>query len=130
MYAQGNVNTRSGPSQDFEKVGGLSVNQEVKVTGKSKETGWYEIEVNGSKQYVSDKFLADSKITVTTSNTENAGNTGNTNSNPVSNDVLPGENTNWSGGDGDAASIFNSLPSVGSAPGSGDYSGGAGIHAE
>lgn len=89
MYAQGNVNTRSGPSQDFEKIGGLAVNQEVKVTGQSKETGWYEIEVNGSKQYVSNKFLADSKITVTTSanssgSAENTQNTGDSGSNGVS----------------------------------------------
>ena len=89
MYAQGNVNTRSGPSQEFEKVGGLAVNQEVKVTGQSKETGWYEIEVEGSKQYVSNKFLADSKITVTTSanssnSTENTENTGNSGSNGIS----------------------------------------------
>lgn len=128
MYAQGNVNTRSGPSQDFEKIGGLAVNQEVKVTGQSKETGWYEIEVNGSKQYVSNKFLADSKITVTT-NTDNTTNTGNVDSNTGSNDILPGGNDNWSGSDGDAASFFNSLPSVGSAP-SGHHAGGEGIHAE
>lgn len=128
MYAQGNVNTRSGPSQDFEKIGGLAVNQEVKVTGQSKETGWYEIEVNGSKQYVSNKFLADSKITVTT-NTDNTTNTGNVDSNTGSNDILPGGNDNWSGSDGDAASFFNSLPSVGSAP-SGHAVEGEGIHAE
>ncbi len=128
MYAQGNVNTRSGPSQDFEKIGGLAVNQEVKVTGQSKETGWYEIEVNGSKQYVSNKFLADSKITVTTSanssgSAENTQNTGNSGSNGVS---------------ASDQAILDSLGATQSTGGwgntinwgSGDYSSGEGIHAE
>lgn len=121
MYAQGNVNTRSGPSQEFEKVGGLAVNQEVKVTGQSKETGWYEIEVEGSKQYVSNKFLADSKITVTT-NTDNTNNTGSTEGSTV----LPGGNDNWSGSDGDAASFFQNAQTI-------DWGSGTvnqGVHAE
>lgn len=128
MYAQGNVNTRSGPSQDFEKIGGLAVNQEVKVTGQSKETGWYEIEVNGSKQYVSNKFLADSKITVTTS-ANSSGSTENT------------QNTGDSGSNGVSASDQAILDSLGATQstggwgntinwGSGDYSSGEGIHAE
>lgn len=62
MYATGNINTRSGPSVDFKKVGGLTVNQEVKVTGQSKTTSWYEIEVNGEKQYVSHTLLSDTKV--------------------------------------------------------------------
>lgn len=62
MYATGNINTRSGPSVDFTKVGGLTVNQEVKVTGQSKTTGWYEIEVDGEKQYVSHTLLSDTKV--------------------------------------------------------------------
>lgn len=64
MYATGNINTRSGPSVDFTKVGGLTVNQEVKVTGQSKTTSWYEIEVNGEKQYVSHTLLSDTKVQV------------------------------------------------------------------
>lgn len=71
MYAKGSVNTRSGPSTDYEKLGGLTTNQEVHVTGQSKETGWYEIEINGSKQYVSDKYLSDTKMQVTKPSTTN-----------------------------------------------------------
>lgn len=79
MYATGNINTRSGPSVDFKKVGGLTVNQEVKVTGQSKTTNWYEIEVNGAKQYVSDKLLSDNKVEVSkpSSNNNGGGNGGN-----------------------------------------------------
>lgn len=90
MYAKGSVNTRSGPSTDYEKLGGLTTNQEVHVTGQSKETGWYEIEINGSKQYVSNQFLSDTKTQVTqasNSNSEqqsNQGTTQNNNSNNTS----------------------------------------------
>ena len=90
MYAKGSVNTRSGPSTDYEKLGGLTTNQEVHVTGQSKETGWYEIEINGSKQYVSNQFLSDTKTQVTqasNSNSEQQSNQGtaqNNNSNNTS----------------------------------------------
>lgn len=63
------------------------------------------------------------------SGNESSSFTGNVDSNTGSNDILPGGNDNWSGSDGDAASFFNSLPSVGSAP-SGHHAGGEGIHAE
>lgn len=80
MYATGNINTRSGPSVDFTKVGGLTVNQEVKVTGQSKTTGWYEIEVDGAKQYVSDKLLSDNKVEVSKPSSNNNGGGGSTSS--------------------------------------------------
>lgn len=73
MYAKGSVNTRSGPSTDYEKLGGLTTNQEVHVTGQSKETRWYEIEINGSKQYVSNQFLSDTKTQVTQASNSNSG---------------------------------------------------------
>jgi hypothetical protein len=60
-YATQACNIRKGPSTDYEKTGGLAYSQKVNVTGKSKTTGWYEIEVNGKKQYVSNKFLSKSK---------------------------------------------------------------------
>lgn len=78
MYATGNINTRSGPSVDFTKVGGLTVNQEVKVTGQSKTTGWYEIEVDGAKQYVSDKLLSDNKVQESKPNSNGNGGGGST----------------------------------------------------
>lgn len=78
MYATGNINTRSGPSVDFTKVGGLTVNQEVHVTGQSKTTGWYEIEVDGAKQYVSDKLLSDNKVEVSKPSSNGGGGGSNT----------------------------------------------------
>lgn len=63
-YAQQTVNVRSGPSTDFDKVGSLSTNQEVTVTGTCNETGWYRIVLDGSEAFVSNKYLGDSKVEV------------------------------------------------------------------
>ncbi len=79
-YVQQNCNTRKGPSTDYEKAGGLTYKQEVQVTGRSKTTGWYEININGEKQYVSDKFLTTEKPqdkAATTNTTQPSNNTGN-----------------------------------------------------
>lgn len=63
MYSKGDVNVRKGPSTDYEKIGALTLNQEVKITGQSKSTGWYRIEFNGGEGYVSQNYLSNSKIT-------------------------------------------------------------------
>ena len=64
MYAQSAVNTRSGPSTDYEKVGGLTTNQEVHVIGQSNLTKWFQIDVEGEKQFVSNNYLADAKVEI------------------------------------------------------------------
>ncbi len=63
-YAKSTVNVRSLPNTDGEKLGGLSTNDEVKVTGKCTETGWYRIEYADSIAYVSDEYLVDEKVEV------------------------------------------------------------------
>lgn len=60
MYASGSVNVRSGPSKDFDKVGGLARAQEVSATGQA-STGWYEIVYHEGKAYVSDSYLQSEK---------------------------------------------------------------------
>lgn len=80
-YAKQSVNVRKGPSSDYEKLGGLSTNQKVTVTGQA-DSGWYRIEYNGAEGYVSDKYLSDQKVTASASGTNtntaaNAGSTGN-----------------------------------------------------
>ena len=62
MYSTGDVNVRKGPSSDYEKVGQLTLNQEVKVTGQSKSTGWYRIEFNGTEAFVSSSLLSTTKL--------------------------------------------------------------------
>lgn len=74
-YAKETVNVRSLPNSDSDKLGGLNQNDEVKVTGKCIETGWYRIEYSDSVAYVSDEYLVDSKIeTKPASSSNNSGN--------------------------------------------------------
>jgi len=64
LYATQSVNLRNLPDTSGEKLGSLVLNQEVSVTGKCVETGWYRINYNGGEAYVSNKYLSDSKIEV------------------------------------------------------------------
>lgn len=87
MYAQRSVNVRKGPGTDYERVGSLTTNQEVAITGKA-STGWYEISYNGEVAYVSNKYLGNERVVVqttpmtpttpTTPNTTTEGTTGTT----------------------------------------------------
>lgn len=61
MYATTSVNVRNLPSADGDKLGALYYNQEVIVTGKCNETGWYRIEYNSGNAYVSDSYVSDTK---------------------------------------------------------------------
>lgn len=65
-YAKKSVNVRSLPSTDGEKVGSLSMNKEVKVTGQCNETNWYRIEFEGAVAYVSNNYLINEKIVIAT----------------------------------------------------------------
>lgn len=76
LFAQRSVNVRSGPGTDYEKLGTLSTNQEVTVTGRDNESGWYQIEYNGSTAFVSDSYLGEGKVVVSAP-VSNTGNTGN-----------------------------------------------------
>lgn len=64
MYATSAVNTRSGPSTEYERVGGLTTNEEVHVIGQSNLTSWFQIDVDGVTQFVSNNYLADAKVEV------------------------------------------------------------------
>ncbi len=86
MYAQSSVNVRDLPDTNGNKVGGLSTNQEVSVTGQCNETGWYRINYNGGTAYVSDSYLGDSKVEITSTNTGNSSNSGSTQATTPSND--------------------------------------------
>lgn len=62
MYAKSTVNVRSLPSTSGSKLGSLSKNQEVAVTGQCNETGWYRISYNNAEGFVSNKYLADEPV--------------------------------------------------------------------
>lgn len=65
MYAKSTVNVRSLPSTSGSKLGSLSKNQEVAVTGQCNETGWYRISYNSGEGFVSNKYLADEPVAKT-----------------------------------------------------------------
>lgn len=65
MYAQSNVNIRSIPSTDGEKLGTLSINQEVVALGEA-ENDWQKIRYNDGVAYVSAKYLGKEKVKVQT----------------------------------------------------------------
>lgn len=76
MYAKSSVNVRDLPNTDGKKVGKLSMNQEVTVTGKCVETGWYRLELDEKAVYVSDSYIVPEKVpTGTTGSSQNAANT-------------------------------------------------------
>lgn len=83
MYAQKTVNVRSLPNTDGEKLGSLSTNDEVKVTGQCAETSWYRIEYSGGVAYVSNSYLGNDKVVVKQPKTEQTNNASTTNSNVV-----------------------------------------------
>ena len=62
MYAKSTVNVRSLPSTSGSRLGSLSKNQEVAVTGQCNETGWYRINYNNGEGFVSNKYLADEPV--------------------------------------------------------------------
>ena len=76
MYARAAVNVRNQPSTDGEKVGQLTQGQEVTVTGQCSETGWYQIELNGGKAFVSNNYIVAEKPAAATQTNQTAGNQG------------------------------------------------------
>ena len=80
MYAKSAVNVRDLPSTDGKKIGSLKASQEITVTGKCDQTGWYRFELNNTTGYVSDKYIVSEKPVANTvvsanNNSNAAGNT-------------------------------------------------------
>lgn len=76
MYAKSAVNVRDLPSTDGKKIGSLKASQEIVVTGKCDQTGWYRFELNNTTGYVSDKYIVSEKPAVNTvASTNNSRNT-------------------------------------------------------
>lgn len=61
MYAKSAVNVRDLPGTDGKKIGSLKASQEIAVTGKCDQTGWYRFDWNGTTGYVSDKYIVSEK---------------------------------------------------------------------
>ena len=74
MYAQQTVNARDLPDTNGNKLGSLSTNEEITITGQCNETSWYRFEYNGGVAYVSDKYVGENKVEVQQqASTDNAG---------------------------------------------------------
>lgn len=78
MYAKSAVNVRDLPGTDGNKIGSLKASEEITVTGKCDQTGWYRFDLNGATAYVSDKYIVSEKPVANTGSTKTA-NTGNSN---------------------------------------------------
>lgn len=77
MYAKSAVNVRDLPSTDGKKIGSLKASQEITVTGKCDQTGWYRFDWNNTTGYVSDKYIVSEKPVsnvATAGNSNTAGN--------------------------------------------------------
>lgn len=66
MYVKSAVNVRDLPSTDGKKIGSLKASQEITVTGKCDQTGWYRFDWNNTTGYVSDKYIVSEKPAVNT----------------------------------------------------------------
>ena len=66
MYAQQTVNVRDLPDTSGNKIGSLSTNDEIAITGQCNETSWYRFEYNGSVAFVSNKYVGENKVEVQT----------------------------------------------------------------
>lgn len=76
MYAKSAVNIRDLPNTDGKKIGSLKASQEITVTGKCDQTGWYRFDWNNTTGYVSNKYIVSEKPAVNTvaANATTAGN--------------------------------------------------------
>lgn len=99
MYAKSAVNVRDLPSTDGKKIGSLKASQEIIVTGKCDQTGWYRFDWNNTTGYVSDKYIVSEKPAVNTvASTNNSSNTtGNTTAATQQNTAAPAQTTTTTG---------------------------------
>lgn len=84
MYAQQTVNLRQGPSTNYDRVGSLSTNQSVTVTGyvETASGKWYQLSTG---EFVSAKYLGTDKVVVQAPSNNNNSSNNNNNSNNNSN---------------------------------------------
>ncbi len=59
------LKVRKEPSTSSEEIDSLSKNDKVSIIGEV--DGWYQINLNGEKGYISSKYISDTKITEVTS---------------------------------------------------------------
>lgn len=104
MYAQQSVNLRGGPSTKYDKIGSLSTNQKVTVTGyvETASGKWYQLSTG---EFVSAKYISTDKVKVQkpSSNSNTSNNNNNSNSNNSQSYSSSEEKTVTSSGSGDGS---------------------------
>ncbi len=104
MYAQQAVNLRQGPSTEYDKVGSLSTNQSVTITGyvETASGKWYQLSTG---EFVSAKYLGTDKVVVQapSNNNNSSNNNNNSNSNNSQSSSSSEEKTVTSSGSGDGS---------------------------
>ena len=94
MYAKSAVNVRDLPSTDGKKIGSLKASQEITVTGKCDQTGWYRFDWNNTTGYVSDKYIVSEKpVSNVAANTGSNSTAGNTTAATQQNAAAPAQTT-------------------------------------
>lgn len=72
MYPTIVLNVRKGAGTEYDVLGSVAKNTQLKVTGKC-SNGWYRIEYNGGEGYCSGKYLSSAKVENTTKKTSTNG---------------------------------------------------------
>lgn len=72
-YPSMDINVRNKPNTSGDKVGAVSKNQEVVITGQCNETGWYRIKYGDGEAYAHNAYLLDEKTIDTQVATAEAG---------------------------------------------------------
>ena len=75
MYAASTANVRTEPDKNSEKIGTLSQNDEIAITGIV-DNGWYRVNYNGSEGYIKGDLLSKEKIVAQETATNNNDGTG------------------------------------------------------
>lgn len=84
MYVQQTVNVRDLPDTRGNKIGSLSTNDEITISGQCNETGWYRFEYNGNVAFVSNKYVSERKVEVVNENQNANSSTTSNNEQPAS----------------------------------------------
>ncbi len=63
MYATNAVNVRRGPSTEYEVISHIAMAQQIETTGQA-DTGWYQVMIDESPAYISNKYLSETKVEI------------------------------------------------------------------
>lgn len=57
VTVQGDMNVRSGPGTDAERIGGATAGEEYVITGRSEDGEWWQIDYNGETGWIYASFV-------------------------------------------------------------------------